>query len=122
VIRHHQKVERIQSLVVRVVESGKGRSGRHERRNVGRIGVRLPAVDAVPQNVGVRRARQFKKAADGLFSTAVSVVRQPIESFFNWLIQKTDIQNASKVRNTKGLLLHTFGAIASALFFGCFNP
>ena len=61
--------------------------------------------------------RQFKKAADDLFSTAVSKVRQPIESLFNWFIKKTGIQNASKVRSTKGLLLHTFGSIAAALFF-----
>lgn len=66
------------------------------------------------------QVRQFNKAADGLFSTAVSTVRQPIESFFNWLIQKTNIQNASKVRNTKGLLIHTFGAIATALLFWLF--
>ena len=64
--------------------------------------------------------RQFKKAADDLLSTAVSSVRQPIESFFNWLIEKSDIQNASKVRNTKGLLLHTFGSLASALLFWLF--
>ena len=64
--------------------------------------------------------RQFKKAADDLFSTAVSTVRQPIESLFNWLIQKTNIQDASKVRNTKGLLIHTFGAIATALLFWLF--
>jgi hypothetical protein len=64
-----------------------------------------------------QRTRQFKKAADDLFSTAVSSVRQPIESFFNWLIEKTDIQNASKVRSTKGAILHTFGAIAAALTF-----
>lgn len=54
------------------------------------------------------------KAANDLFSTAVSRVRQPIESFFNWLIQKTDIQKASKVRSTKGLLIHIFGKIAAA--------
>lgn len=54
------------------------------------------------------------KAANDLFSTAVSKVRQPIESFFNWLIQKTDIQKASKVRSSKGLLIHIFGKIASA--------
>ncbi|WP_366185944.1 transposase [Flavobacterium ovatum] len=53
------------------------------------------------------------KAANDLFSTAVSRVRQPIESFFNWLIQKTDIQRASKVRSTKGLLVHLFGKIAA---------
>ena len=32
------------------------------------------------------------------YSTWVSSIRQPIESFFNWLQQKTKIQNASKVR------------------------
>ena len=64
--------------------------------------------------------RQFKKAADDLFSTAVSRIRQPIESLFNWIIQKTNIQNASKVRSTKGLLLHTYGAMATALLFWIF--
>lgn len=64
--------------------------------------------------------RQFKKAADDLFSNTVSSTRQPIEGFFNWLIEKTDIQNASKVRNTKGLILHLFGSIASALCFWLF--
>jgi hypothetical protein len=61
--------------------------------------------------------RQFKKADENLFSTAVSSVRQPIEGWFNWLIEKTDIQRASKVRATKGLVLHAFGAIATALLF-----
>lgn len=59
--------------------------------------------------------RQFKKAADDLYSTAVSRIRQPIESFFNWLIAKTDIQRASKVRSANGLILHLFGKIAAAL-------
>jgi hypothetical protein len=48
------------------------------------------------------------KTADDLFSVAVSKVRQPIESFFNWLIQKTEIQRATKVRSSKGLLIHIF--------------
>ena len=60
------------------------------------------------------REKQFDKAANDLFSTAVSVVRQPIESFFNWLIEKTDFQRASKVRSTKGLIVHVFGKIAAA--------
>lgn len=64
--------------------------------------------------------RTFKKAADDLFSTAVSTIRQPIEGWFNWLIEKTNIQKASKVRATKGLLLHVFGAIAAALLFWIF--
>lgn len=54
------------------------------------------------------------KAADDLFSTAVSRVRQPIEALFNWLIEKADIQRASKVRSTKGLMIHAFGRLAAA--------
>lgn len=64
--------------------------------------------------------RQFKKAADDLFSTAVSTVRQPIESLFNWIIEKAKIQDASKVRATKGLTTHIFGSIATALMFWLF--
>lgn len=59
--------------------------------------------------------RQFAKAADKLFSTAVSKIRQPIESLFNWLIEKTDIQRASKVRSANGLIVHVFGKIAAAV-------
>ena len=63
---------------------------------------------------------QREKAGRYLFSTAVSKVRQPIESFFNWLNEKTNIQRAMKVRLTSGLLVHTMGKIAIAfvcLFF-----
>lgn len=56
-----------------------------------------------------------------LWNTSVSRMRQPIESFFNWLQEKTAIQNASKVRSTKGLLVHLFGRIAAALFLLIFN-
>lgn len=59
--------------------------------------------------------KQREKAARDLFSQAVSKVRQPIEFFFNWLNEKTEIQRASKVRATKGLLVHTFGKLAIAL-------
>lgn len=58
--------------------------------------------------------KQRHKAADDLLSKAVSSVRQPIESFFNWLIEHTDIQRAAKVRSTKGLIIHVFGRIAAA--------
>ena len=60
--------------------------------------------------------RQFKKAADGLFSTAVSRVRQPVESLFNWINEKTELQNASKIRAMNALIVHIFGALATALF------
>lgn len=63
------------------------------------------------------REKQFDKAANDLFSTAVSVVREPIESLFNWLIEKTDFQRASKVRSTKGLIVHVFGKIAAAFIY-----
>ena len=40
---------------------------------------------------------------DQLLSKSVSRVRQPIESLFNWIQQKTNIQIASKVRSYQGL-------------------
>lgn len=54
------------------------------------------------------------KAANDLFSTAVSRVRQPVEAIFNWLIEKTDIQKTNKVRSIKGLMDHAFGRLAVA--------
>ena len=65
--------------------------------------------------------KQWDKAANDLYSRAVSSVRQPIESLFNWFIEKTDIQRASKVRSTKGLLVHVFGRIAAAFIILIFN-
>lgn len=61
--------------------------------------------------------RQRNKAADDQFSAAVSRIRQPIESIFNWIIEKTDIQRASKVRSTNGLFVHVFGKIAAAFIY-----
>jgi sRNA-binding carbon storage regulator CsrA len=61
-------------------------------------------------------------AAAQLYGTAVSRVRQPIESFFNWLEQTTGIQRASKVRSLKGLLVHVFGRLAAAICVLIFNP
>lgn len=55
-----------------------------------------------------------------LWSRFVSSVRQPIESFFKWLIAKTDFQNASRVRSTNGLLVHCFGKLAFACLLICF--
>jgi hypothetical protein len=65
--------------------------------------------------------KMWDKAANDLFSNAVSKVRQPIESLFNWLIEKTDIQRASKVRSSKGLMVHVFGRLAAAYIFLIFN-
>jgi hypothetical protein len=40
--------------------------------------------------------------------------RQPIKSLFNWIIEKTNIQKASKVRSTDGLMIHCWGKLAFA--------
>lgn len=68
------------------------------------------------------RLRQWNRAADDLYSRWVSAMRQPIESLFNWLIEKTGIQLASKVRSTKGLLVHVYGKLAAAYLHRIFNP
>jgi len=49
------------------------------------------------------------------FNKTVSSFRQPIESFFKWLIDKTDIQRAKQVRSTEGLMIHCLGKLTFAL-------
>jgi hypothetical protein len=66
--------------------------------------------------VKLRRGQKTLSFFDRLYNSAVSAVRQPIESFFNWLIEKTHIQSASKVRSTNGLLSFIFARIASIFF------
>jgi hypothetical protein len=65
------------------------------------------------------KGQESLSSADKLFSRAISSVKQAIESFNNWLIEKTNIQRASKVRSAKGLLVFVFARIACACF--CFN-
>lgn len=65
--------------------------------------------------------KQWDKAADDLYSAAISSVREPIEAFFGWLINKTNIQRAQKCRSTAGLLIHTHGKLAIAFIFLIFN-
>jgi hypothetical protein len=80
----------------------------------------LTPIKAVKRMAEVTKQRI--KAADDLFSTAVSSVRQPIEAMFAWLIEKTDIQRASKIRSTKGLIVHAFGRLSAAFLNYAFNP
>ncbi|MEJ7615958.1 MAG: transposase [Pyrinomonadaceae bacterium] len=70
----------------------------------------------------------FKKPKGGelnetqkAFNRMVNRLRQPIESFFNWLNEKTQIQNASKVRSTESLLVQCWGKLAFAMFSLVFN-
>ena len=66
--------------------------------------------------VKLAKGQKVLDAADKLFSNYLSAIRQPVESFFNWLREKTQIQSASKVRSEKGLWVHCFGRLAAALF------
>lgn len=51
-----------------------------------------------------------------LYSAAISGVKQAIESLNNWIIEKTNIQRASKVRSAAGLTAFMFARIACACF------
>ena len=67
--------------------------------------------------VKLKKGQEFLDSADALFSQAVSRARQAIESFFNWIQQKTQIQFASKVRSENGLIAFIFARLASLAFF-----
>jgi len=68
-----------------------------------------------------KKGQKYFKGGESTYSTAVSRVRQPIESFFNWIDQKTGIQIASKVRSYKGLIVHVFGKLAAAMALMVFD-
>lgn len=61
-----------------------------------------------------QKGQEFLDAADQLCSMAVSRIRQPIESFFNWIEEKVKIQFASKVIFYNGLMVHLSGKLAVA--------
>ena len=67
----------------------------------------------------IKRKKGQKKLSfwDGIYSATVSSVKQVIESFNNWIHQKTNIQNASKVRSSAGLISFIFARIACAIFW-----
>lgn len=54
-------------------------------------------------------------AANNLYSELVSSIRQPVESFFNWINEKTNLQIASKVRSSEGLIKHVFSRLCVGL-------
>jgi len=62
------------------------------------------------------KGQKFLQSFERLFSTAVSKIRQPIESLFSWIIEKTGIQVASKVRSFNGLMVHVFGRLTAAMY------
>lgn len=64
-----------------------------------------------------KKKQRYLEADEQWPSTAVSQVRQPIESLFAWIEKKTGIEFASNARSYQGLLVHVFGRLAAALFF-----
>jgi hypothetical protein len=60
-------------------------------------------------------SKQFDKTYKDLYNTAISVFRQPIKSFFSWVIQLTNIQNELFFRSEGGLNVHILGRLACTL-------
>jgi len=71
----------------------------------------------VKLNTPVKKEKAQEKLYlfEQLLSTSVSRVRQPIESLFNWIQEKTHVQIASKVRSYNALMVHVFGRLAAAM-------
>lgn len=61
-----------------------------------------------------RKRNEEERVVPRLLNRFVSRIRQPIESLFGWMIQRTDLQNASGVRSIQGLLVHCYGKLAVA--------
>jgi Transposase DDE domain len=53
---------------------------------------------------------------ENYYNRLVRRIRQPIESLFNWIEEKTGIQRASKLRSTDALMIHCWGKLAVAFF------
>ena len=64
-----------------------------------------------------QKGQSHLEPQDQWLSTAVSRVRQPIESLFSWIEKQTGIECASNVRSYNGLMVHVFGKLAAAMFF-----
>lgn len=60
--------------------------------------------------------------AEKYYNRLVSKCRQPIESFFKWLIDKTGIQRAERVRSTEGLMIHCWGKLTFAAYLLVLTP
>jgi hypothetical protein len=60
-----------------------------------------------------QKGQKYLEAADQLYSTAISRIRQPIESCFSWIEEKVKIQIASKVRSYNALIVHVFGKLTA---------
>jgi hypothetical protein len=73
--------------------------------------------------VAPRKKPKGKELTDDekYYNRLVRRIRQPVESLFNWVEEKTGIQRASKVRSTDALMIHCWGKLAVAFFLLVFN-
>ncbi len=73
--------------------------------------------EGVELHTPIKLSRSKKELTNDekIYSEIVSSIRQSIEIFFSWMIEKTNIQKASKVRGENGLNKHIFGRFAAAL-------
>ena len=63
-----------------------------------------------------RKRNEDETVVPRLLNRFVSRIRQPIESLFGWMIQRTDLQNASRVRSAQGLMVHCYGKTGRSVF------
>ena len=86
--------------------------------------------ELAPRNVSIVTPDKLKKGEVGekignitlkpgknLMNSVVSSIRQPIESFFHWVQERTNIEKASKVRSNNGLLSFIFARLATIFLF-----
>jgi len=73
--------------------------------------------NGVPLNIPHKRKKgqPYLPLFKQVDNTNHSRKRQPIDSLFSWIEEKTGIQNASKVRSLSGLFLHIYSKLAAAL-------
>lgn len=69
---------------------------------------RLPLPIQVRRLVAPQKKPKGKELTkdENYYNRLVRRIRQPIESLFNWIEEKTQIQRASKVRSTDALMIH----------------
>lgn len=82
----------------------------------------LAAQDSCLRTPRKKPKGQELDALEKHYNRCVSRLRQPIEGFFNWCNDRTDIQNAGTVRSEAGLWVHCWGKLAFAYFLLVFNP
>ena len=65
----------------------------------------------------LQKGQSELKLGEAIINTAISAIKQPLESFFGWLQEKTNIHIASKVRSLNGLIAFVFARLTSIFLF-----